>query len=420
MKSNVIKFQLLGATLLASAVASADVMDRPQGFKIGERLTLKPYVSVGFTYDSNPDQQPSSKSVCSWTVNPALDVSYLAETWKLDFNVFYGYRAYNRYVNQLNSHNYGESLSYTWANAAKDEKGWTLLITEQYRRVDEDDNMAENNGRGLWRDRQEANVAGVLQRRITDKFHADLNASYNWLDYDNDKSKYNALFGWQRWVGGVQLGYAASKWTDFLIAGSYQRYYQDIEDWTGYSSSYPSYMTQYASESDAWTAQIGLASWMTERITYRALVGWSYYSYGDISSCNGFVYNVSLNWKMTDTWNMMLLADSHYQPSEREYGSAVRYDSVSWGLGKSLIRGKLTATLDLAYRHETREYAVASSYDYDEDIFSGRVGLNYQLNRFLAFYGNVEYQGCWFDGNKGSYNRDYNRFRGTVGFRVSY
>ena len=43
------KFSALATTLVVSAsvmTASADVIDRPSGFKIGERMTLLPYVAL--------------------------------------------------------------------------------------------------------------------------------------------------------------------------------------------------------------------------------------------------------------------------------------------------------------------------------------------------------------------------------------
>ena len=34
---------------VAAATASAEVLDRPAGFKIGQRMTLRPYVSAAAT-----------------------------------------------------------------------------------------------------------------------------------------------------------------------------------------------------------------------------------------------------------------------------------------------------------------------------------------------------------------------------------
>ena len=167
----------------------------------------------------------------------------------------------------------------------------------------------------------------------------------------------------------------------------------------------------------------GLGTRATERISYRILTGWSRFEYanGDAKDINGWTYQLSAKWKLSDTWNTMLLASSYYQPSEREVASAIRVDSISWGLAHSMVRGKLNATFDLNYRKETHEYSFSRGYDYDDDIITARLGLNYTLNRFLQLYGRIEYQTDMCDGgNVRGHNYDYDRFRGTVGMRLTY
>ena len=398
------------------SAVQAEVLDRPGGLKIGQRMTLRPYVSLDYTYDSNNDQQKDGTAVSSWAVNPGLNLTYNAETWNLTAGVFYRYLAYNKYVRSLNENNYGENVTFNWSSSQGGTKGWSLMLTERYQKICEDDDLTRNNGYGLWRDRQEFNVGAVLQRRFNDRFHGDINASYYYLDYDNDPRRYAALYGWDRWTVGVEAGYAMSKWMDLLVAGSYQGYTQDNgNDLTGYGKS------RYSDDSKGWTVHGGFGSYFTERISYRVMTGWSQFEYSDgADDINGWTYSVSGNWKMSDTWNMMLLATSYYQPSEREYGCANRVDSISWGIGHSMIRGKLRAKFDIAYRRETREYSSQGTWDYDEDILSTRFGLDYTINRVLAVYGRLEYQGCWFSDDVGYYDRDYNRLRGTIGFRLTY
>lgn len=398
------------------SAVQAEVLDRPGGLKIGQRMTLRPYVSLDYTYDSNNDQQKDGTAVSSWAVNPGLNLTYNAETWNLTAGVFYRYLAYSKYVRSLNENNYGENVTFNWSSSQGGTKGWSLMLTERYQKICEDDDLTRNNGYGLWRDRQEFNVGAVLQRRFNDRFHGDINASYYYLDYDNDPRRYAALYGWDRWTVGVEAGYAMSKWMDLLVAGSYQGYTQDnSNDLTGYGKS------RYSDDSKGWTVHGGFGSYFTERISYRVMTGWSQFEYSDgADDINGWTYSVSGNWKMSDTWNMMLLATSYYQPSEREYGCANRVDSISWGIGHSMIRGKLRAKFDIAYRRETREYSSQGTWDYDEDILSTRFGLDYTINRFLAVYGRLEYQGCWFSDDVGYYDRDYNRLRGTIGFRLTY
>ena len=115
----------------------------------------------------------------------------------------------------------------------------------------------------------------------------------------------------------------------------------------------------------------------------------------------------------------MLLATSYYQPSEREYGSSQRVDALSWGLAHTMIRGKLSATLDLSYRRETHEYSATSGSDYDIDVITGRLGLNYTVNRYLGLFGNIEYRRSFSDGERGDYY-DYDRYRLALGVRFTY
>ena len=411
-----IKFFSLATTLVVSAsvlTASADVVDRPTGFKIGERMTLRPYVSLSYTYDSNVDSAKHAKSGSTWVVNPGLGAEYKGDNWELAGRAWYRYHAYNRYSNQLNESSFGENLTFKWADSLPNEKGWSVLLSESFSQIAQDDDMSDHSGRGIGRDRKTFQVSGVVERRINERLHAAVDASYYMLDYENNVKSYAPLYGWKRALAGGELGYAASKWTDFLVAANYSWYKQD---------NVPNGV-RYSDESRGWSLMAGLGTRATERIEYRILTGWSRFEYanGDADEVNGWTYQVSGKWKISDTWNMMLLAASYYQPSEREACSAIRVDSISWGVAHSMVRGKLSATLDLNYRRETHEYTYTRGYDYDDDIITARIGLNYTLNRFLQIYGRLEYQTDMCDGgNVRGHNYDYDRFRGTVGMRLTY
>ena len=77
------KYSLTATIALAATAmtASADFVDRPKGFKIGERLTLRPYVSLSYTYDSNIDSAKKSKDASIFVVNPGLGAEYIDEKW---------------------------------------------------------------------------------------------------------------------------------------------------------------------------------------------------------------------------------------------------------------------------------------------------------------------------------------------------
>lgn len=418
MNSN-FKFALPLAIAFAALTANAEIMDRPSGIKLTERLTLKPYVALSASYDTNIDREKDGRESLVWTVNPHLGISYKAEQWSLNLNLFYQYNAHHekgKYDRDQNYHGYGEDLTFYWANSVPGEKGWSIMLTEKYRRMSYDDDMSVDNST-YSRDRQEFKIGAGIERTFGNGLHADINGGYYWLDYIHGGDF--GAYGWTRWNAGAEVGYALSPWTDLMIAGSYQGYKQDNP---------AAEITRFSDKSQGWTIQGGIGSFATDRITYRVLAGYSSFEYGGSNGKrnSGFSYDISGSWKISDTWRTMLLASSHYQPSERELATSHRIDSISWGISHSMIRGKLGASLDIAYRRETvaytanldREYGYGS--DYDLDIFSVRLGLDYTLNRFLAVFANAEYRDQVKSGSEGYSGYDYDRFRIGVGLRLTY
>ena len=407
----------VGLALAMGQVAFAETLDRPSGFKIGERLTLRPYVTTSITYDSNVDanrgrRANSDKDDYLWTISPSLWLHYNGENWSTILSGFYNYRQYfKRCHRNYNRHEYGEDLRWNWANSVGAEKGWSLILGESFHQITMANDMIVDGG-SYNGDARQFQVAGSVQRRFNERWHGDLNANYYWLDYENDvKNNRNAFYGWDRWQVGAEAGYSPSKWTDILVSGSYQGYSQDNVSGSTYST-----------DSKGYSLQVGVGSYMTERISYRALAGWSRFEYGNgLSSDDGFIYTLSGNWKIGETWNTMLLGSSYYQPSERQYASHSRIDAISWGLAKVMVRGKLRATLDFRYRRETHESAVGNSSDYVLNIWTGRLGLDYSICRLLSVFAYGEYQKSMNDESSAHYGAyDYDRWRLTAGLKLAY
>ena len=410
-------FLVLGLVAFAGLTAEAGVLDRPSGFKIGERLTLRPYVALSLTYDSNVDAnyarrgREGSKDDFLWTISPSLWLHYNGENWSTLLSGFYNYRQYFDSADQnYNRHNFGEDLRWNWSNSQAGEKGWSLILGESYQQITAADDMTTDGGQNYSPDSKQFQLSGSLQRQFNQYWHGDVNASYYWLNYDNDNSRYT-YYGWDRILIGAEAGFAPSKWTDILLNGSWQSYNQDNVEGSRYDGS-----------SQGLTFQGGLGSYMTDRISYRLLAGWSQFEYaGGESEANGFVYTISANWKIGETWNTMLLGSSYYQPSERQYASQTRVDAVSWGIAKVMVRGKLRATFDIRYRHEAHESITDSNWDYNLDVWTGRLGLDYTICRFLSVFANVEYQNSMNDEaekRNGAY--DYDRWRATIGLKLQY
>ena len=406
--------------LVMALSAGAEMLDRPSGIKIGDRMTLRPSVSTSLTYDSNvnPNNDEEKNGDMIWSISPTLSLAYDAETWSLLLSAFYNYRQNFESSHQYeNRHNFGEDLRWNWSSDSGSgaSKGWSLMLGESYQQTTMADDLTTDNGQRYGGDSRQFQLAGAIQRRFNQYWHADVNAGFNWLDYDQDENSSDSFFGWSRTQVGAEAGFAPSPWTDIILSGSYSYYNQDNAEGT--------YMYRdLDNSSQGFSLQAGLGSFMTERISYRLLAGWSRFEYaGGENTNNGFVYTASGNWKIGETWNTMLLASSYYQPSERLRASSSRVDAFSWGIAKSMVRGKLRAMLDLRYRHETNESTVDTGYDYDLDILTGRIGVNYLLCRYLSAYANAEYQKSLNDESEnhgGAY--DYDRWRLTVGLTLQY
>lgn len=391
----------------AVSTAFADTMDR-SGIKIGsgQRMTLRPYVSLSYTYDSNVDSSKHGQDGSQWVVNPGLVLEYKDDNWDVTATAYYNYHAYNRYTSQLNSSSYGQTLDFKWVDAARDERGWLFQMEESFRQVAQDDDMSNSKGRGIGRDRKEFKVNGILQRRVNQYLFATALAGFYLLDYDNDVSKYARLYGWKSTVVGGELGYIATKWTSFLVHGDYQWYWQDNTDNTGIGDT-----------SRGYTIQAGLCSYATERIEYRLLGGWSYFDFGNgTHTLDGFTYKASAKYKVGDHLDLVAFGSSYFQPSEYNLGTAMKVNTFSVGLQERFV-DNLRGTLDLAYRNESYEYSTSGAR-YDTDIWTGRVGLTYKLNRFVHLFGRVEYQISTT--TRVSHSYDYDRIRGTVGVRLTY
>ena len=398
-------------SVIPALIAGESAADKPQGFRFfNQHLTIKPYVALSYTYDSNVDTTHKSTSDSIFCIQPGADFEWKGERWALVGSVWYRRNAYCEYANEMGENSYGESLAYKWASSEQNERGWSLILSEKYRYTDQSDALGSGDGRGIWRDREAIDVSGALQRRFTERLHAELMGQYNWLDYKNDTGKYAPLYGWSEWSVGAQAGYAASKWTDFLVAGGYSHYTQ--KKGRGYRN--------YSNDSQVWTIQAGLGTHATEKITYRALMGASWLEYGGHANADcGWTYQLDANWKITRQLQLAVLGKSYYQPSERTVGQAIKVYSLSSGLSYLTLGDKMTLTANVAWRYEDTCYNdryLAYGNDFDEDILSVRLGADYVINRWMSVFANFTWEEEWCD--RKAY--DYDRFRGTIGMRFHY
>ena len=398
-------------SVIPALIAGESVADKPQGFRFfNQHLTIKPYVALSYTYDSNVDTTRHAESDSIFCIQPGADFEWKGERWALVGSLWYRRNAYCEYANEMGENSWGESLAYKWTTSKQNERGWSLVLAEKYRYTDQSDALGSGDGRGVWRDREALDASGVIQRRFTERLHAEVMAQYNWLDYKNDTGKYAPLYGWSEWSAGAQAGYAASKWTDLLVAGGYSHYTQ--KKGRGYRN--------YSNDSQVWTIQAGLGTHATEKITYRALMGVSWLEYGGHANADcGWTYSLDANWKITRQLQVSALGKSYYQPSERTVGQAIKVYSLSGGLSYLTLGDKMTLTANVAWRYEDTCYNdryLGYGNNFDETILSFRFGADYVINRWMSVFASFTWEEEWCDVK----TYGYDRFRGTIGMRFHY
>ena len=402
-------------TYAQQGVTKPQAVSGPTGFNFFNRhLTIKPFVTMSYTYDTNVDQENSGEQDSVFAIKPAVDFVWHGAKWEIVGDLWYRHRYFCEYNSQMGEDSYGEALQFRYCSSGQQAKGWSLLLSERYAFISQSDDMDSRSGRGIWRDRQTFDASAVIERRFTERWHLDVQGQFSWLDYENNSANY-PLFGWNQYSAGVQLGYAASKWTDMLVSAGYSRYDQDISG-NNYKLS-----RRYNDQSDAYSIQAGIGTHATKRITYRALMGASWFDYGDTSSEDcGWTYTLSANWRVHRQVQLSMLGSSYYEPSDEYVGQARKVYTLSGGVSYLTLGDRLKLTGNLAFRYDEVVYSddfYSRDMSSDRTHLTARLGADYLLNRWTTIFAQLIWDNETSDART---NLDYDRFRGMLGLRLHY
>jgi hypothetical protein len=396
------------AFLVAAAFGTAGRAQEPAGFRLNN-LTVSPYVNLEYNYDSNVDLDRHEYNDSYLTVNPGVDLTYTGNDWGLSGNAWYGYDKYLDYT-VLNEPRYGERLSFYTESA----KGWRLVLGESYMKSRSNDSVLDG-GRGIWRERDMFELSGALAYQVSEKTGVTLDGQYSDLNYKNDNEKYGHLYGWEEWSAGLELAHRLTEKSNLLLNGGYQEYHSNGAE-------------QNRSGSTGYSLMGGFGSRATERVSYRALTGVSWFDYGegdrggpnldgeDSGPIMGWTYSLDANWLISRKWAASVAGSSYFQPSETEQNQAMQVYTLSGGVTYRPFR-RLTLRGDLGYRREDDEFnRLGYHRQMTDDIFSARFRADYQLQRYVSVYGALEYQ----DWKSDESLHEYDRFLGTLGLKFRY
>jgi hypothetical protein len=335
----------------------------------------------------------------------------------LNGSVWYSYDKYQKFE-ELDEPRYGERLQGFWESP----KGFRLLLGESYLKSKSSDSILDG-GNGIWRERDYTDLNGAFAYQMSEKTEVTLSGQYSELNYSNSGQKYGYLYGWQEWSVGLELARKLSEKSNLLLAGTYQEYEQDNVNVRGDRSPYDNASTGYS-------LMGGLGSRATERITYRALTGVSWFDYGGEGNVAGWTYSLDGNWVINRKWAASVAGSSYFQPSETEVNQSMQAYTLSVGLTYRPIT-KLTIRGDIGYRREEDQYRRLNYENVDgyetkmtDNIYSLRLRADYQFAKYASVYAGIEYTDWESDESKKKYSdstqHEYDRVFGTLGLRLRY
>ncbi len=381
--------------LLTLVMCSSSYAQSASGFKFNN-LTVSPFVNLEYSYDTNVDYDGQENDDSILTVSPGVDLTYHGNDWGLVGHAWYGYDKYQTY-DEMDQSRYGENLNFY----ADSPRGLKFVLGQSYLKTSQDDSILDG-GRGIWRERDLHELMSALSYQISERTAITLNGLYSDLNYQNDVKKYGSLYGWSEWSLGLQVARKLTAKSNVLLSGSYQEYESDGAKGIGSNSS-------------GYTLMAGFGSRATEKISYRALMGATWFDYANSDQLAGWVYSLDANWIINRKLVWSVAGSSYFQPSEQEANQAMQVYMLSTGLSYRPAK-RLTTRLDVGVRREENEYAVGNMGAVTSDEYSMRFRVDYRLQKYVSLYGSLMYEEQISDNQMD----EFDRIRGVLGLSFRY
>jgi hypothetical protein len=379
------------------------------GFKFNN-LTVSPFVNLEYSYDSNVYYGKDDSDDSILTINPGVDLSYKGNDWGLDGKAWYGYEKHHDY-DDIDQSRYGESLRFY----AESPRGLRLVLGQSYIKTHQDDSILDG-GRGVWRERDLHELTGALSYQVSERTAVTLSGLFSDLSYQNDVKQFGNLYGWREWSTGLELARKLTAKSNLLLSGSYQEYESDgAKRFDSNGRRIDNNGRKIDSNSTGYTLMGGFGSRATERISYRALTGASWFDYAGGDQLTGWVYSLDANWILNRKLVWSVAGSSYFQPSEREANQAMQVYSLTTGLSYRPVK-RVTTRFDIGYLREENEYATNNQGTVEVDKVSARVRVDYRLQKYVMLYGALMYEEQFSDEDVS----EFDRIRGTVGINLRY
>jgi len=372
---------------VADSAMTLDPIEPSTGLQFGD-LIVSPYFNVLYIYDSNYDRSKNGTKAESANLKPGFDFNYENEgPHKFSGKFWY---LFEEYLDQkkIDSNQWREELRYLY----RSPREVTFRIDQSMGTTTKNSSSPAGSVGYIDEDRTEYAIQTALRVPISQKNAIEAMAGIENTDYKDEKSSDRRAYPFD-----LDLAHRISEKTDLLIGAGYT-----LEESKGPNGSV---------DSKAYRVKTGLASVMTEKLSYRASIGAEGYEYGNAGSLKwGPYYNLDLTWLASRKWTWTLAGTGKHQSAADEGNYGLSYNGSLRASYQMNRRMSLATSLNWQYN----EYNKAPKRE-DEDV-GVRVDYTYRLNKYASLrLGTEASQKMSTDTAN-----EYDRFRVDMGVNFRY
>ena len=383
-----------------------------EGIKWGN-LTLRPFVDISTTWDSNVRYADSNEKD-DFFLDTVPGITFVNKTEKLSLSVR-GWGQFRRYldVTDLDSDSYGQKLGAVWGEGDR----LTLTVNEKYAHYEIEQrsvdtlNLASQNLM-LTEDRTESvnrdlfDVGPVLGYDISEKLQADVGYNYSSVNYKQN------FFDWYENRGQIELRQKVTDKTSALVNGQYSEQSSD----------------GYANDSKYYILRGGFLYEATMKVAFKGSAGYGSYDFGNKSplgqdlDTDFFSFDLAATWQVTEKILVEAMARNNIQPAAQYPENTKEISLASLGASYDITKSWI---LSLAGSWRYDDY-IGKVQDLDDQyryknttIYSGRLRLDYKPRiKFFDVYAETTYENS--DSNIQDDFGNYDQWRVALGLALRY
>ncbi len=363
------------AFLMCGCFAATNAYAYKPGFSLGE-LKIAPVVNASLAWESNANNSYNNEeSALMWRLQPAFSASYSARRTLFTLNGFYT-------LERGFSGEGGDTDSYGLSGALMRDIGRDGRFTVNFAYTHSEDDQFYFGG---------VDADGNVLPSSIDK---DKRENYN----------FSVAYGSRgpRWMYSIGGGWYRTRQLE--TSGTTNDSY-NLTAQGGIATSATNYLSasfsvnadkpERGSTSISYTLMAGVSGDFSERTSYVAMAGVSYYDYSGLIDDTSFspAYNVSLARKLTRRIAVALALSSRYEAEDSGWANLYYVWSHHLTASMNYTVDTLTSLrLDLSAAYEDHTGTIEAAQDYDRIYYNVRGSVYRKLSEVMTGYASISWR----------------------------